>query len=396
VQPRIYTADEHRIELEKIDRHAHYVIQKLREEGHAAYLVGGGVRDLLLGRRPKDFDISTSASPEEVRQIFRNSILIGRRFRLVHVRFGQKVIEVSTFRSGDIESSDLIVRDNEWGSEEEDVLRRDFTINGLFYDPEKQVVIDYVDGYPDLSRRMLRTIGPPEARFKQDPVRMIRLLKFAARFGFEMDEQTYQALLECKSAILQSAPARVLEELLRMLESGAALPFFRSLDQYGMLKDLLPALGSYFEQKKEDNPILPFLSLADDLVQKESRAPDRTLLLSLLLFPLLQERLPHSSHLLQQEIHRLIDEVFSPFFLLPRKTRAILVFLLSTQFRFTPLDGKEARSFRLPKDPMAITALELFYFRAAVSPDLQPLFHKWNQPSSKEGPHRTRRRRKQG
>ncbi|HAB99553.1 MAG TPA: polynucleotide adenylyltransferase PcnB, partial [Parachlamydiales bacterium] len=165
MQPKIYTVDEHRILPEKIDSHAFYVIEKLRDAGHSAYLVGGGVRDLLLGQKPKDFDVSTSASPEEIKALFRNAILIGRRFRLAHIRFGQKIIEVATFRSGDTEAPDLIVRDNVWGSEEEDVLRRDFTINGLFYNPREQTVIDYVQGYPDLEQRILRTIGQPDLRF---------------------------------------------------------------------------------------------------------------------------------------------------------------------------------------------------------------------------------------
>ena len=183
MQPKIYSIDEHRLPHEKIDDQAYYVIMKLRNNGHKAYLVGGGVRDLLINVRPKDFDISTSATPEEVKKCFRNCILIGRRFRLAHVRFGKKIIEVATFRAGETENIDLIVRDNIWGTEEEDVLRRDFTINGLFYDPENHTIIDYVNGYEDIEKKIIRTIGNPSVRFKQDPVRMIRLLKFYARFG---------------------------------------------------------------------------------------------------------------------------------------------------------------------------------------------------------------------
>ena len=204
MQPKIYHVDEHQIAPDEIDKHAFYVIHRLREAGHIAYLVGGGVRDLLLKQRPKDFDVSTSAKPEEIKALFRNAILIGRRFRLAHIRFGKKVIEVSTFRAGATEEAGLIVRDNEWGSEEQDVLRRDFTINGLFYDPESQKVIDYVDGYPDLEKRMLRAIGQPDIRFTQDPVRMIRLIKFSARFHFDIHRPTLEALLNCKGEILKS------------------------------------------------------------------------------------------------------------------------------------------------------------------------------------------------
>ena len=248
MQPKIYDVGEHQIAPDKIDQHAFYVIQKLRQAGHKAYLVGGGVRDLLLKTRPKDFDISTSAKPEEIRSLFRNAILIGRRFRLAHIRFGKKVIEVATFRAGATEEAGLIVRDNEWGSEEQDVLRRDFTINGLFYDPENQTVIDYVDGYSDLAKRTLRAIGQPDVRFMQDPVRMIRLIKFCARFDFEIHRPTFEALLNCKGEILKSSSARIFEELLRMLESGAAKPFFHLLNEYGILKPLSPNLSRFLEK----------------------------------------------------------------------------------------------------------------------------------------------------
>src|SRR6185503_17825507 len=209
-----YSFEEHGLSLQHIDLDALYVMEKLRAAGFVAYLVGGSVRDLLLNQKPKDFDISTSAQPEEIKKLFRNCILIGRRFRLAHIRFGKKTLEVSTFRSGATESDELIVRDNVWGSPEEDATRRDFTINGLFYDPATQEVIDYVDGYDDLQKKTLRTIGQPYIRFRQDPVRMLRLLKFQARFGFNVDSPSQIALVECRAEIVKSAPARILEELL--------------------------------------------------------------------------------------------------------------------------------------------------------------------------------------
>jgi poly(A) polymerase len=189
VQQTIYPFETHRIPKEKIDADALFVLEKLRRAGHIAYLVGGGVRDLLLNKTPKDFDISTSADPDQIRRLFRNAILIGKRFRLAHIRFGEKIFEVSTFRSGSNEADTLILRDNDWGTPEQDALRRDFTINGLFYDPHTETVIDYVGGYPDIEKRILRTIGQPFLRFKQDPVRMLRLLKFRARFGFDIRQR---------------------------------------------------------------------------------------------------------------------------------------------------------------------------------------------------------------
>ena len=160
MQPKSYSLEEHKIELDKVDHHALYVLEKLRAAGYQAYLVGGSVRDLLLGVKPKDFDISTSAKPEEIKKLFRNCLLIGRRFRLAHIRFGRKVLEVSTFRAGDIENEELIIRDNIWGSEEEDVIRRDFTINGLFYDSANQTVIDYVKGFPDAKKKVSENDWP--------------------------------------------------------------------------------------------------------------------------------------------------------------------------------------------------------------------------------------------
>src|ERR1700733_9722711 len=166
MNPKIYVLDDHQIPLTAVDPDALRVVQNLQKAGHVAYIVGGGVRDLLLQQRPKDYDISTSAKPEEIKELFRSQcLLIGRRFRLAHIRCGRKILEVSTFRSGDPESDQLIVRDNEWGSPEQDVMRRDFTINGLFYDPATQTIIDYVGGYPDLQKKLLRTIGKPYLRF---------------------------------------------------------------------------------------------------------------------------------------------------------------------------------------------------------------------------------------
>ena len=392
MQPKVYPVDEHQISSDKVDPNASYVILKLRQACHKAYLVGGGVRDLLLKKRPKDFDISTSAKPEEIKALFRNSILIGRRFRLAHIRFGKKIIEVSTFRAGDTGAADLIVRDNVWGTEEQDVLRRDFTINGLFYDIEEQTVIDYVGGYPDLEKRVLRTIGKPDVRFAQDPVRMIRLVKFCARFDFDIDSPTFQALLGCKEEILKSSSARILEELLRMLESGAAKTFFHLLHEYGLLKPLLPSVAKYFGETP-DNEILALLCEVDAEMQKT--ALDRSILLSALLFPLLRHRLlqraqkshqPFHLGIIQEEAAKVIDEAFDPFFLLPRRIRGMVVSILTAQFRIQPLDDKPLRNPKPPRDPMFIYGLHLFKLRAKIQPDLLPYYTLWTEASFGNNP----------
>jgi len=395
VQPKIYTLEEHRIVPEKIDTHAFYVIEKLRAAGYSAYLVGGGVRDLLLNRRPKDFDISTSAKPEEIRSLFRNAILIGRRFRLAHIRFGKKIIEVATFRSGDPESADLIVRDNVWGSEEEDVLRRDFTINGLFYNPENQTVIDYVDGFQDVEKRMLRTIGQPDVRFAQDPVRMIRLLKFCARFDFKIHPLTHVALIQCRSHIIKSSSARILEELLRMLESGAAEPFFRLLHEYGLLKLLIAPL-SHFIDLDQERRIFKILAVVDDEMRKVfPNTPDRSLPMAALCFPILDltirhlmshsDRIPHLGQI-AQEADELITNLFSPFFRLPRRLQSMMVFILTSQYRFTPLDQRPIRHPRLPRDEALPFALQLLSLRTILQPELLPLYTQWTEAAFKAPP----------
>ena len=291
MQPKTYSNENHEINIERVDPNALFVIEKLQAAGHIAYLVGGSVRDLLVNKTPKDFDISTSAKPEEIKNIFkRKCLLIGRRFRLAHIRFGKKVIEVSTFRSG-ITEGELILHDNIWGTEEEDVLRRDFTINGLFYNPTDQTVIDYIGGLEDIHKGVLTTIGDPVVRFKQDPVRMIRLLKFRARFGFKIDPAAKKALIQCREEITKSSPARLLEEIYRMLESGASAPFLQLMTESWMLELLLPELTRFIKSEK-GKIIYHYLAAADQYNQKNPEQPlHRAVMTACLLFPLLDSYL---------------------------------------------------------------------------------------------------------
>lgn len=397
--PKIYPHDEHRLPLDEIDQDALFVMEKLSKAGYIAYLVGGSVRDLLLRQKPKDYDISTSALPEEIRKLFRNCILIGRRFRLAHIRFGRKILEVSTFRSGDVETEALIVRDNEWGSPEEDVKRRDFTINGLFYDPSNQTVIDYVGGYPDLQRKYLRTIGAPFVRFKQDPVRMIRLLKFQARLAFEVNADARIALLECRGEIVKSSPARILEELLRMLESRSAESFMRLMTENGVLELLMPALGEFLETRDGED-VYSFLHEVDNNFQDL----DRSILLTCLVFPLMEKhlqirfldrnRIPHLGEI-QNECHNVINEIFRPFFLIPRRLRIGIVSIMTSQYRMTPLEKKKISRLRFPNDPDFPLALRFLEIRACVEPGLQKVWEEWNDAyESPERPTLKRRRRK--
>jgi poly(A) polymerase len=403
VEKKVYPSTEHQLPIEQIDPDALYVIERLQQAGFIAYLVGGSVRDILLGKPPKDFDISTSALPEEIKKLFRNCILIGRRFRLAHIRFGKKIIEVSTFRSGDIASESLIVRDNEWGSPEEDAIRRDFTINGLFYDPSEQLVIDYVDGFIDLKKGFLRTIGQPYLRFKQDPVRMIRLLKFQARFGFDIEEDSKIALAECRAEIAKSASARVLEEILRMLESGAAKSFFELVTHHGLLQPIFPSLSAFLETH-EGEEIYSYLEEVDTSFHERGMPTlDRSVLLACLAFPCFQKRLeknflqrekiPHLGEI-QQEAFALIDQLFPPLFRLPRRMKWVLAFILISQYRITPLDKRKPHRLRPPRDPDFPLALKFFEIRACLEPGLQSILEEWQQIMSSPQKHLPRRRRR--
>ena len=233
-----------------IDPDADRVVRKLTRAGHKAYLVGGCVRDLLVAKTPKDFDVATSATPNEIKSAFRNCRIIGRRFRLAHVFFGAKIIETSTFRANPRDEDDhdlLIRRDNVFGTETEDARRRDFTINGLFYDVEREEVIDHVGGLADLDARLVRTIGDPDIRFQEDPVRILRAIKFAARLDFGFEPATWRALLRWRGEISKCAPPRLLEEIHRLMRGGAARRSFELLVETGVLAVLSPYLAGLLE-----------------------------------------------------------------------------------------------------------------------------------------------------
>jgi len=246
---------EHGIARDKINPHALKVTDRLQQAGFRAYVVGGAPRDLLLGGEPKDYDIGTDATPDEVRKLFRNARLIGRRFRLAHVRFGREIIEVATFRgtddSGDrsVEDGGRVLRDNVYGgSEAEDAIRRDFTINALMYDPTEQVVRDYTDGYADVARRRLRLIGDPEQRYREDPVRMLRAIRFKTKLGLDIDPESERPIGELAPLLGDIPPARLLDELLKLLLGGRAADGFQSLVSYGLWDQLFPDLLESPEQ----------------------------------------------------------------------------------------------------------------------------------------------------
>ncbi len=313
IQPTIIPRSEHSISRKWISPNALRVLYRLKEQGYLAYLVGGGVRDLLLGREPKDFDIATDARPHEVKKAFRNCRLIGRRFRLAHVHFHNEIIEVATFRSSAAEEPEavtavpapvqaqppgltevpaeetaasptpatqegeasgaetragagarpprllktedgMILRDNIFGTPEEDALRRDFTVNALFYNIADYSVIDYVGGMRDLRNGFIRIIGDPAVRFTEDPVRMVRALRFAAMLGFEIEENTYRALLELKDKVALASPARMYEEVLKLFLLGEGEKTYQLLRKTGLFGVIFPRLNEWLDTENDGFP----------------------------------------------------------------------------------------------------------------------------------------------
>lgn len=271
----IYDRESHQISTRLIDPDALKILYRLQRFGYRAFLVGGGVRDLLLGKLPKDFDIATDATPREVKELFRNSRIIGRRFKLVHVIFrGQKTVEVSTFRdSSEVSESEdnlLIVTDNTYGDEQTDAVRRDITINALFLDPSNMSIIDYVGGMEDVRNRVVRVIGNPDVRFAEDPVRLIRVVRHAVRSGFSIEPVSWDSLLNNINLIRSSSTVRIYEEFKKDLLSGYLLGILRLLHKSGLLKLLFPVLGKYGDSLlAEGSPFSRAIGAIDESVRDD-------------------------------------------------------------------------------------------------------------------------------
>ena len=257
LKPRIIPRSEHALSRSNIDPDALKVLHRLASLNHEAYLVGGSVRDLLLGRQPKDFDVGTDARPNEIRKEFRNCFLVGRRFRLAHIVFGKKVIETATFRkapdaSAGQEDQDLYqMEDNTFGTPEEDALRRDFTVNGLFYDIKTFSIIDYVGGLEDLKAKRIRSIGDPAIRFREDPVRMMRAVRFAAKLGFDICPAELKAMRRYAPELAKASLSRLCEEIQRLFVHSASERSIRLAFEYGLLAELLPSLTAWMREAPE-------------------------------------------------------------------------------------------------------------------------------------------------
>jgi len=284
-------ASEHGIDPKLVDERARKVVETLQDAGYEAYIVGGAVRDLLLGLRPKDFDVATNATPEQVKGLFRRAFIIGRRFRIVHVVYGRgrehEVIEVSTFRayldneaaeqvSGNektskreladkshvVDASGRVLRDNVWGPQDQDAARRDFTVNAMYYDPHTQVVVDYHGGIQDAKKRVLRMIGHPETRYREDPVRIIRVVRFAAKLGFEIEPKTRQPIREMADLLSNVPQSRMFDEMIKLLQTGHARASIEQLRKQGLDRGVFPILDAVFDEARRHPGREQFVQLA--------------------------------------------------------------------------------------------------------------------------------------
>jgi len=253
-------ANEHGINPREIDKKARTILNALTDAGYEAYLVGGGVRDLLLGILPKDFDIATEATPEQIKQVLPSTRIIGRRFRLAHVHFGREYFEVATFRAphdnsekGQVGQHGRIIHDNVFGNLEEDAYRRDFTVNALFYDLQNAEVVDFVGGMADLEKRQLRMIGDPEVRYREDPVRMLRAIRFATKLGLTIEADTEAPIKEMSSLLGNIAPARLFDEALKLFHSGQAVKTLEALREYHLLQHLFPDAETSLTEDIDEN-----------------------------------------------------------------------------------------------------------------------------------------------
>lgn len=304
--PEVINKSQHSLQRHQFSRHAVNIVERLQSAGYQAYLVGGCVRDLMLGITPKDFDVATSATPEQVRAEFRNARIIGRRFKLVHVHFGREIIEVATFRAPHSEddqgdshrsshnASGRILRDNVYGTLEEDAQRRDFTINALYYDPVSERILDYANGVHDIRNRLLRLIGDPTHRYQEDPVRMLRAVRFAAKLDFGIEKHTFQPIRKLAPLLSEIPPARLFEECLKLFLSGQGAIAFEMLVDLELFEPLFPASAHALEERPTYTHTLISQALNNtDLRVKQGKPVTPAFLFAALLWPALPSRVLH-------------------------------------------------------------------------------------------------------
>ncbi|MGB8855644.1 MAG: polynucleotide adenylyltransferase PcnB [Burkholderiales bacterium] len=417
-QPRIVPLSKHGIKREQLSSCALRVTDGLQQAGFAAFVVGGAVRDLLLGREPKDFDVATDATPDEVRQHFRRSRIIGRRFRIVHVICGNETVEVSTFRAPQAGDDDddqhadehgRLLRDNVWGNMADDAIRRDFTVNALFYDPTKQEVWDYQNGFDDIRRKVLRMIGDPATRYREDPVRMLRAARLAAILGFTIEAATRAPIAEMAD-LLQNVPsARLFDEMLKLLLSGHSVECVRQLRAEGLHHGLLPLLDVILEQPLGEKFVNIALANTDQRVREDKPVSPGFLFAALLWHEVLAALQQHEAAGMNPApaMHAAMDEVLDAQrkeLAIPRRFDTITKELWTLQPRFLQRGG--GKPYRLLSHPRFRAAYDFFLLRCEsgeVEMELGDWWTRFQDASDEEraamqlpddAPKKKRRRRK--
>lgn len=382
-KPRVMSLAQHGVRRDGVSNAALRVVSRLQEAGHAAYVVGGAVRDLLLGVTPKDFDIATSATPEEVHHLFRRSRIIGRRFRIVHVMMGPETIEVTTFRGGEIgktSDSGRIMADNTYGSQAEDAQRRDFTVNALFYNPTDETIIDYHHGVKDLHARKLVMIGQPARRYQEDPVRMLRAVRLAAKLGFEIDEHTRKPIASHAGLLKNEPPARLFDELLKLLHSGQAYACLQKLRDEGLSRGIFPLLDAVLDEKGGEAFLKLALANTDERVRADKPVSVGFMLAALLWAQVNNRWQRHIANgekslpalmLAMSEVESLQDNDFA----IPRRFSATMREIWSLQPRFESRGG--ARPFRFLEQPRFRAAFDFYSLRAEVGEVPQEMVQWW-------------------
>ena len=401
----------HSISRRRIPENVLKVLYRLHRSGYRAYLCGGSVRDLLMNRTPKDFDVATDAHPAEIRRLFRNSRIIGRRFRLVHVIFQDMIVEVSTFRREPERASEenaelLITDDNTFGTPLQDARRRDFTINALFYNIADFSVIDFIGGLTDLDQKKVRVIGHPDIRFREDPVRMMRAIEFASRLDFDIEHETYDAILRHKHEILKASPHRVSDEILELLRRGWSRGAFRLMVDTGLLEPLLPEIFRAIAGERAPY-FWKMLEVLDRTVQSDRKIPD-AVLLSVLLLPWVIEEIEReerrrSGRMRMGEVLVFIRELIQPIcarMALPAGTRHQIEQALETLWRLLEPPADRRAQFRFVyREPFndALALLEIYAFSSGKYVDV---FRQWQSFAQRvkraegEPPHHPRPRRR--
>lgn len=368
--------NKHNLSKTEISPNALQVINHLNHHGYQAYLVGGSVRDLLLRKIPKDFDVSTSATPQQIKKLFRNARIIGKRFKLVHISFQREIIEVSTFRSNapdeqlQTNSQGMVIRDNVYGTLEQDAWRRDFTINSLYYDAQTGSIVDYTNGFPDIKHKQIQIIGDPYLRYQEDPVRMLRAVRFAAKLHFDINEHTAQPIYHLNQLITHVSNARLFDEVTKLWQCQEAHKSFKLLEQFDLFSKLFPWTKASFE----NNPnALKFIEIAlenTDLRIKEQKPTTPAFLYAVLLwFPMLEisEKIQASENVhplaaLEQAMTTIIIEQ-SQILSIPKRLTQIMREIWLLQFRFQkrvglkPIQLMQHARFRAAYDFLGLRAL---------------------------------------